>query len=174
MALDRAQSGVQQTTRACERFGGQVQTRQHDLRNALDQEMEFDLVWSFGVLHHTGDTFNSFLNIANVVKPGGYLCIMLYAEPDPDDSGSMAYYAEVENLRRVTSNMTLDERYEYISQVKGADVGGWFDAVSPRVNDTYSLYELELWFREAGFKSVKRFNPYISHVLVAQKNDITD
>lgn len=38
----------------------------------------FDVVYSWGVLHHTGDMWNAIRNAAGLVKPGGYLYIALY------------------------------------------------------------------------------------------------
>lgn len=38
----------------------------------------FDLVYSWGVLHHTPDTERSIKEIFRVTKPGGKICIMLY------------------------------------------------------------------------------------------------
>jgi len=37
-----------------------------------------DIVYSWGVLHHTGDMFSAINNVADLVKPGGYLIIAIY------------------------------------------------------------------------------------------------
>ena len=39
-----------------------------------------DLVYSWGVLHHTGDMWRALDNCVRLVKPGGYLYIMLYRD----------------------------------------------------------------------------------------------
>lgn len=39
----------------------------------------FDVVWSMGVIHHTGDTVRAFRNLAQVVKPGGRLYVWVYS-----------------------------------------------------------------------------------------------
>lgn len=39
---------------------------------------QFDIVYSWGVLHHTGSMWQALYNIVNVVKPGGTLFIAIY------------------------------------------------------------------------------------------------
>jgi SAM-dependent methyltransferase len=157
------------TRRACAAFGDRVTVHSHDLRQPLDLPPEFDLVWSYGVLHHTGDTYGAFRNIARLVKPGGYLFMMLYGEPTGRDNGEFAYYAEVERLRRATAAMDFKERHAEIARLKGAEVGGWFDAVSPAINDTYPFYEIQLWLKNAGLVDVVRTMEHSSHHVIARR-----
>ena len=37
-----------------------------------------DIVYSWGVLHHTGDMYTAIRNAARLVTPGGLLCIAIY------------------------------------------------------------------------------------------------
>lgn len=169
VAVDQSPAGVMHTQRACAEFGDRVTVRRHDLRQPLDLPADFDLVWSFGVLHHTGNTYGAFRNIAALVKPGGCIFMMLYGEPTGADDGEFAYYTEVERLRRATAAMSFTQRHAEIARLKGADVGGWFDAVSPAVNDTYSFYEIQLWLRNAGFAEIVRTMEHSSHHVIARK-----
>jgi 2-polyprenyl-6-hydroxyphenyl methylase/3-demethylubiquinone-9 3-methyltransferase len=38
----------------------------------------YDIIYSWGVLHHTGEMYHAFENIAMLVKPGGKLVIAIY------------------------------------------------------------------------------------------------
>ncbi len=38
----------------------------------------FDIVYSWGVLHHTGSMWRAIENFSKMVKPGGYACIAIY------------------------------------------------------------------------------------------------
>jgi SAM-dependent methyltransferase/uncharacterized protein YbaR (Trm112 family) len=51
---------------------------QGDLMRVPLKSSTFDLVFSDGVLHHTPSTRDAFFQIANLVKPGGYLYVWLY------------------------------------------------------------------------------------------------
>jgi 2-polyprenyl-3-methyl-5-hydroxy-6-metoxy-1,4-benzoquinol methylase len=169
LAIDQSQSGVEHTLSACAEFDGRVRAFRHDLTNPIPTQETFDLAFSFGVLHHTGDTYTAFKNVASLVKPGGYLFVMIYGEPSPNDMGSLQYYSEVERLRRATAGMSFSERYDYIRAIKGADVGGWFDAVSPAISDTHPLHELREWFAKEGFVDFTRTIEHPNHHIVARK-----
>lgn len=49
-----------------------------DAENLPFPANSFDLVYSWGVLHHTPDTVKAVEEIYRVVRPGGAICIMLY------------------------------------------------------------------------------------------------
>jgi SAM-dependent methyltransferase len=44
----------------------------------LDRLSASDVVYSWGVLHHTGDMWRGLGNLTNLVRPGGKLCIAIY------------------------------------------------------------------------------------------------
>lgn len=52
-----------------------------DAENLEFEDDTFDLVYSWGVLHHTPDTENAFFETFRVLKPGGQLKAMIYHIP---------------------------------------------------------------------------------------------
>ncbi|MDO8788273.1 MAG: class I SAM-dependent methyltransferase [Sulfuritalea sp.] len=51
---------------------------QMDLLQPVIGERGYDVVHSWGVLHHTGDMAKAMTNAASLVKPGGYFVIAIY------------------------------------------------------------------------------------------------
>jgi hypothetical protein len=43
---------------------------------------EFDIVYSWGVLHHTGNMYKAFDNIINLIKSGGFFYLAIYNKND--------------------------------------------------------------------------------------------
>lgn len=80
-AVDYDTDCVSTTKAVLERFaaGHDWQVRRGDVldRSTLPQET-FDIVYSWGVLHHTGSMWKAIENAASSVKPGGRFCMALY------------------------------------------------------------------------------------------------
>jgi ubiquinone/menaquinone biosynthesis C-methylase UbiE len=98
-------------------FGLNVTLCQSDAEKlAFDDEI-FDLVYSFGVLHHTPDTIGAIREIYRVLKPGGKAIIMLYHK------NSVFYWFTLYFLKgilggklwRQTTNDLLSQYVEYSS-----------------------------------------------------------
>lgn len=77
--LDATPQGVEHVQRRLELYGLVAEeVRVGDAENLPYSDNNFDLVYSWGVIHHTPDTPKCFREIVRVTKPGGRCKIMIY------------------------------------------------------------------------------------------------
>jgi SAM-dependent methyltransferase len=170
VSFDISEAGVARTTEIAKEYGDGFQVFRKDIRKDLGFEPEFDLVWCFGVLHHTGNTYAGFLNVAKCVKPGGYLFVMIYGEPRPGYPDDHGYYHEMCVMRNRLRNLPFEEKVAAIETRYGKELlHGYFDAISPDVNDLYRWDELVNWYIDAGFENIKRTDPGANHHMIGRR-----
>lgn len=118
---------------------------------------DFDLIWSYGVLHHTGDTYGALTNIVSHAAPGGLLYMMLYAEPERSSLATYQYRHEVYVLRNLTRHLSFEDKARVISKIQGEKWAlAWFDAISSEINDLYTMEEVVQFLTSLGFAEAKR------------------
>jgi SAM-dependent methyltransferase len=172
VSVDISEAGVSRTREVAKEFPGRIEVYQKNLLEDLGFAPDFDLVWCFGVLHHTGKTYVGFQNLARCVKPGGYLFLMIYGEPRPFAEGEYRYYHEMFDMRTRLRNLPFEEKVAVLRAKYGEQhLHGYFDAISPDINDLYRWDELVSWFAEAGFTDIKRTLDHPNHHIVARKAD---
>jgi 2-polyprenyl-3-methyl-5-hydroxy-6-metoxy-1,4-benzoquinol methylase len=176
-AFDISESGLGRTREHCREFSGTTIFR-HNILEPLPAGRVYDLVWSFGVLHHTGDTHKAFRHVCAAVKPGGYLYLMLYGVPRDGQEGDYTAVNEYDRLRRKTRNKSAEEKIEVIRQEMAAGrlaacgeehVHGYFDAISPSINDLYTFEEIQGWLIQAGFEDIRRTVDDRNHHVIARR-----
>ena len=113
----------------------------------------FDLVFSFGVLHHTGDTLRALTNVARLVRPDGVLFVYLYGSRSVDWARRVALLAG----RAALAPLPFRAKETLLARLlPGRDVHQAFDLFSPVINDRYDHARVEGWLRELGFTDVAR------------------
>ena len=154
MAIDQSSNGINSVKTLLANHPT-FNAQQADILSPLPFSSEFDLVWCYGVTHHTGYTELACKNVAATVKPGGRLFLMIYGEPT-----KLHEFAEINTYvehRRATGSMTFDEKRAYLSERYPEElVHGYFDAVSPEINDLHRWDEVEGWLIELGFTRIRR------------------
>jgi SAM-dependent methyltransferase len=155
-AFDMSENGLTAARAACADFPEALFERRNILES-LPYGRDFDLVWCYGVVHCTGDTFAAIANIAKHVRPGGLIYLMVYSEPDRSDLNSYRYYHEVYVIRQLTQHLSFEERAEFLRRHFGERYAlGCFDAISSIVNDLYRFEELSDLLKFLGFANIKR------------------
>ncbi len=79
--VDLTQAAIDATRRRCALEGFQPDLRVADAEGLPFAENTFDIVYSWGVLHHTPNTSDAIGEVFRVLRPGGEARIMIYARP---------------------------------------------------------------------------------------------
>jgi SAM-dependent methyltransferase len=77
--VDLTDHAVELVRRRLENEGLEADVRRADAESLPFGDDSFDRVYSWGVLHHTPDTARAVREAIRVLRPGGRLCVMLYA-----------------------------------------------------------------------------------------------
>jgi SAM-dependent methyltransferase len=165
LAVDASEQAVASTRAQMERRApeavaeGRLETARADLLSlpASLSERRFDLVFSFGVLHHTGDTRGALANVARLVGPEGVLFLYLYGSR----SAPPLARAVVNTVRFALSPLPFAAKRAVLARLlPGRDTHQAFDLLSPTINETSADATVEGWLREEGFAEVTRTLPH--------------
>jgi len=166
-ACDQSEAALRRTAELCDPFRDRLSLKRIDLLE-WSEPGDFDLAWSFGVVHHTGNTYLAIENVCRKVRPGGRLFLMIYGMPD-----SRADLAEINQYERIAEEvrgLSFDQRKELLNARFGAAAAhGWFDAISPRINDRLSFEEIHDVLSELGFAAIRQTVPARDHHVVGER-----
>lgn len=79
--VDLSSSSLDQAKRRCELAGYAPDLQVSDAEHLPFADDTFDIVYSYGVMHHSPDTPQCIREACRVLKPGGALRIMIYHHP---------------------------------------------------------------------------------------------
>jgi len=77
-AIDLTARAVEMTRRRLDMLGLPARIEQADSEDLPFKDASFDVVWSWGVIHHSASTERCISEIARVLRPGGRLVVMVY------------------------------------------------------------------------------------------------
>jgi 2-polyprenyl-3-methyl-5-hydroxy-6-metoxy-1,4-benzoquinol methylase len=180
VAVDLTEEGVGITRRATAGLEN-VTVLQANVMRLPFQPDSFDVVVSWGVLHHTADTKSAFRRLVPLIKKGGYGYIMVYEKHNP------VKHACTNVVRRILRRFSEETRYRFcrhliiwnpvahlllkhllISETRykvtdplelSTKQLGLYDAYSPAFNHTHTQDEVSAWFAEHGFNEITLTSP---------------
>jgi ubiquinone/menaquinone biosynthesis C-methylase UbiE len=79
--VDLSSASLERARRRCIAAGFNPDLRVADAENLPFADNSFDVVYSYGVLHHSPDTARCFHEVLRVLRPGGQARIMIYHHP---------------------------------------------------------------------------------------------
>jgi 2-polyprenyl-3-methyl-5-hydroxy-6-metoxy-1,4-benzoquinol methylase len=155
-AFDMSDNGLIDARRECAEFPITI-IEKRNILEPLPYSTDFDVVWCYGVIHCTGDTYRALSNIGRHVKPGGIIYFMVYSEPERTDLNAYTYYHELHAIRQLTKHLNFPEKAEVLNRIQGERWAlSWFDAISSKINDLYTFEEARDMLQSLGFVNVKR------------------
>lgn len=127
-----------------------------DLSQTPIEEKTYDLVFAWGVLHHTEDTRRALETAARFVRDDGLIYVFLYGRR----SGSWLGNLKVRALRLALLPVPFRQKAAILRMLFRTDKAtrGAFDHFSPAINSTHDYDEVSEWFRNLGYTQV--FYPY--------------
>ena len=102
-AVDLTPTAVDLTRRRLALHGLEADVREADAEQLPFPDGSFDVVWSWGVIHHSAHTERVVAEIARVLRPGGRLALMVYHR------SSITYWIQYQLLRGVFGLRLLRE-----------------------------------------------------------------
>ncbi len=96
---------------------------------------------------------------------------MAYGFPEKDSIDRFRELNNYERMRFHTRNMSYKEKVSYLQEKYPEDlVHGFYDAISPQINDLLQYGEIEGLLKSNGFSEVRRTIRNANIHLVARKN----
>ena len=166
-SCDQSEAALRRTAELCRPFAERSTLKRVDLLD-WDEAGGYDLAFSFGVVHHTGNTYLAIDNVCRKVRPGGRLFLMIYGVPETRPA--FLEVNEYETIAGEIRDLSFDERKVFLERRFGADgAHGWFDATSPRINDRLAFEEIHDLLTELGFQKIRRVVVARNHQIVAER-----
>jgi SAM-dependent methyltransferase len=123
----------------------------HEQLRSLYKGRRFDVIWCWGVLHHTGNPVLGLRNLVPLLKCDGTIHLYLYGKK----SGLNHL------LRWLFNRINFRERLwfaEVLSTVNGESAHSNFDGFSPPIAQECTEQQVRMWLEELGL-TCKRIHP---------------
>lgn len=156
---------------------------QADILRAPFPPESFDVILSWGVLHHTPDCAGAFRALCPLLRPGGTIALWVYGKSRSTRRRVMDAYRRItvhlpHRLLHVLCFVAIPMYYVYKVPILGnllrvvvptsrqrsarERVLETFDQYSPRYQSKHTFPEVHGWFVEAGLRDIRIFDPPVT------------
>ncbi len=158
-AVDINESALMATKGVLEEFDVKkdfVLTPLEQLKSAIPDGRKYDLVWSWGVLHHCFSFNESFRQAMSFVKEGGFIYLYLYGRE------SLNYEVDInlfKNRVRYNTLNTWEEKEKFLLDKQGGDhkkLHQAHDMYAPLLNRRLEFDYVKKMLQENGFTDIVR------------------
>lgn len=159
-AVDINTSALELTKEALSEFGDHhrfYQTSLEELDSKIKNE-KFDLVWSWGVVHHCRSFNKAFVQVCDKVKEGGLIYFYLYGRESLDMDTDLNLF---KNRMIYNSLNSWEEKYEFLLNKGNGDetkIHQMHDIFAPLLNRRLEFDFVKKRLEEFGFTNVVRTN----------------
>ncbi|CAN5239467.1 hypothetical protein BH10PSE19_BH10PSE19_04190 [soil metagenome] len=169
IAVEQTQTGLEYTKNTCSKYADKSLFIHSSLLNLPNLDADFDLVWSYGMLqpHANAETYKMFQNIAQLVKPEGYIYIMIPSSLDWDLTPTFTNQKSLMKLNNLLSNEIDANDFSSIPD-KMIQKSITLET-SPSLNELYTHCEIDSWLTDAGFHNIRLVSDDRNHHITAQK-----
>ena len=125
--VDLSAASIERARRRCEQAGYQPDLRVADAEQLPFPDNSFDVVYSYGVMHHSPNTPQCIQEARRVLKPGGQARIMVYHHPSVTGAMLWLRYGILrgKSLRQSVSRSPGESGHENIHSPRSAATAGW-------------------------------------------------
>lgn len=151
--VDLSPASLEKAGRRCELAGYQSDLRVADAEHLPFPDNTFDVVYSYGVMHHSPDTTQCLREAWRVLKPGGQARVMLYHHPSLTGAMLWLRYGAFrgKSLRRAVYDHLESPGTKTYTQAEARSMMAGFDDVTMR--QVFSAGDLLLNWPSARFQS---------------------
>lgn len=157
-AVDANASAVAATRQALQEAGGPMCLLQSDLES-LDQKLphgSFDLIWSWGVLHHCVSFTGALAALTRLLKPGGVLFLYLYGRESVGFADDVRLFRERLHYAYLESEADRDRFLAAKAAAIGVDIHHAHDIFAPLINRRFEFGEISGILAGLGFMAIER------------------